>query len=75
MSDNLPQYVSLGGFCLCLKKGRYYRHAGQWYIGARIVDGRLIADATDYPKMNHVDGEELVEVTEEKWRLDNCGYV
>lgn len=56
-----------------LRGNKYHRAAGAWGCGfKRTDDGRILAQI---PSVPHIDGVELVEITEAEWQKDNEGYV
>ena len=54
----------------------YYRHAGDWGICFKEVDGKLITSDDRYTEdIPHLNGQELIPITEAEWRNDNKGYI
>jgi len=68
-----PLYVKLGQTALRLVDGAYYRDAGQWEIGFKIISNKILAEGRG--NMSHVNGIELVRCSKDEWRNDNKGYV
>lgn len=54
--------------------GFYYRHAGNWQVGARMVDGKLVVKARGEIAAS-LNGTPLIEITREEWAKSNEGYV
>lgn len=55
--------------------GIYWRDAGIWGIDARMENGKLVSDAKLYgEELQYLDGQELVPICEEEWKIDNGGY-
>lgn len=81
-----PLYVRLGqngsalrriGSADTATKPIYYRDAGHWDVGALFVgtERTLIAWEPDKNSLtHHLQGTELVEITEAEWRLDNGAW-
>ena len=69
----LPKYVKIDRTALRLKGDKYYRDAGQWSVGYKIIDGKLLSWhwRHGHPWLHRV---ELVECTEQEWRENNGGY-
>jgi hypothetical protein len=56
-------------------RGIYWRDGGLWGIDARMENGKLVSDAKIYgEELQYLDGQELVPITEEEWRMDNGQY-
>jgi hypothetical protein len=71
--DKLPKFVSLNGTALRLQYNQYYRDAGEWGIGYRIIEGVLLSWCWG-SKMPWLHKQPLIEITEEEWRIDNGHY-
>lgn len=70
-----PNFVRLKhGTCLRLRDGRYYRDAGDWDVAFEEKKGKLYVKA-DYPQVRHLNGWELIRVSEKEWHEDNGAYV
>jgi len=75
----LPKFARLRvkptdlGTCLRLKGNRYYRDGGAWEIGFQWVGGMLKAHSDAWVS-EHLDGADLIEVTEAEWRECNGRY-
>lgn len=70
----LPKYVRMGHTAMRLSGDRYYRDAGDWGVGFRVVGGVLVSwvnGSTD----GGIHNNPLIEITEEEWREDNQGYI
>lgn len=71
------KYVKFGDeeepTCLIYKEDRktYYRHAGDWEVGIKEVDGMLYS-VSDYKGL---DNRPLIPTTEQEWKESNGGYV
>lgn len=74
VQDRLPKYVALGdkeGTALVLDGARYYRPAGQWYVGFKFIKGQLYTVSD----RRHLDRVPLARIDEERFKEDNKGYV
>lgn len=72
-----PNYVTVGihGTALCYtKRGTYYRHAGEWEVGAEF-DNDGILRISRAPFNINIIGCRLFPTSLEEWKEDNCGYV
>lgn len=69
----LPKYVSLNGTELRLKDNEYWRDAGLWGVGYKIVDGKLFSCWIEEDAIIH--NKELIPITEEEWRKGNGKYI
>jgi hypothetical protein len=71
----LPKYVRFGTITAMRLRGdtnEYWSDAGQWGVGHRYVDGKLLSWAPGDKDLHRI---ELVEITEGEWRKSNEGYV
>lgn len=66
-----PQYVSIHGVSLRLDGDRYFRDAGNWYIGYKVVHGVLISCRAD---QKHLDEIPLIEISKSEWEKENKAY-
>jgi hypothetical protein len=73
-SPQLPKYVSLKGVAMRLtpQENQYYRHAGEWGVYYKVVDGKVFSKCPYLPWIHNV---ELIPITEEQWKIDNQGYL
>lgn len=69
--SNLPKYVMMGHVALRLRGDKYYRDGGDWEVGYKEVEGRLLSTSPN-ADLNNV---ELIETNETEWREDNGQYV
>lgn len=69
----LPKYVKLKNIALRLVGSRYYRDAGRWAINYKIIDGILLSWSWGMGTP-HLHRQDLVEITEEEWRIGNGIY-
>lgn len=64
-----PLYVRVQRTALRLVEGKsYYRDAGQWHVGFKLVGGQLVVNE---PGQAHLHGQPLIEITQEEWAKDN----
>lgn len=83
----IPDYVSLDGTSMRLRHHKpvgafdndkeyseYWRDAGEWGVGFKIKDGKLVSvfPAKD---MKYLHEKELIEITKEQYEKDNEGYL
>lgn len=71
-SIKLPKFVRLDNSELRLVGNEYYRDAGKWSVGYKVVDNKLYSVLKGMPS---VDNKLLVEITEKEWRKGNGVYV
>jgi hypothetical protein len=74
--NKLPKFVRLGNSALRLIKRDkiYYRDAGHWEVGYKVVDNQLLS-CTPTDDAPWLDNQLLIEITEQEWRWDNAGYI
>jgi hypothetical protein len=55
----------------------YYRDAGDWGVGFKIVDNKLISDSKILYGNQHLQlhNKDLIPVTKKEWKKCNKGYV
>lgn len=82
---SLPPYVMLGTTAMRLYnpehnqffgwndlRVEYYRDAGCWSVGFKVVDGKVYSvDGSD----GGLNGIELTPISYTKWKKDNAGYI
>jgi hypothetical protein len=73
-----PDFVKMGDTTLRYEGEfdsghQYQRVAGNWFVTASYVDGKLVANSK-HPYLDHVKNLPLVKCTEEEWRADNGEY-
>ncbi len=69
-----PKFVMLGNSALRLRGDTYYRDAGNWDVKYKFIDGKLVSWNWGFG-MPWLHRQPLIEITEEKYREDNAGYV
>jgi prophage antirepressor-like protein len=67
---NLPKFVKIENTALRLKKDKYYRDAGCWSVGYKIVNGLLLSQSAH----ENLDNKQLIPITKEDWQKENEGY-
>lgn len=78
-SKPLPKFVTMGGnkgqeLRLNSVNGHYHRDAGNWSVGSKFVDGKLISVSL-YDDTPWLGGKELVPITQREWLEGNKGYI
>lgn len=68
-----PKFVSLNGSALRLIGKRYYRDGGQWWVGYRFIEGKLMSVSIKMD-LSLIHNQPLIEITEEEWRKSNGRY-
>lgn len=82
--ENLPKYALIANTEMRLIKNRsglnyglrppfYWRDAGQWGTEIKFVDDGIVL--TDFKSDEQLDNLPVIEITEEKWREGNRGYI
>ena len=69
----LPKFVRLGASELRLIGGQYWRDGGRWGVSWNYIDGVLYS-WNPYSDHTHLHKVELIEITEEEWRVGNGPY-
>lgn len=71
---DLPKFVKLGIIELRLRGNEYYRDAGVWCVGYKIVNNVLLS-WLPRSGMPWLHKQPLIEITEEEWKRGNRGYI
>jgi hypothetical protein len=76
---NIPKYVKIDNSkdnrvnALRLIGDRYYRDGGDWYVGYRVIDGKLLSWCWGLGLRN-LHRQILIEITEEECCISNGIY-
>ncbi len=70
-----PDFVMMGDVTLRYEgkwddRHTYQRVAGNWFVNASFVDGKLVANG-DHPYLKHIVNMPLIQCTEKEWYEDN----
>lgn len=70
-----PKFAMVGKTEMICQPGnkRYYRHAGEWGIGCKLKNGEFVS--TSIKGMPWLTELPIIEITEEKWKDANRGYL
>ena len=72
MFRKLPKYVKVNQAIFVWDGAKYYRHAGNWSIGHKIVGDQLVAHM---PNSQNFHEKPMLEVSESDWRESNKGFI
>lgn len=70
-----PKYAMVGNTEMRLKNNRYYRDAGNWDIGFKEVNGKLVTKSLYGMGMSHMRGLLITEITKEEYMFANKEYL
>lgn len=70
----LPKYIAFdGGPAMRLRGDKYYRDAGNWSVGYKIIDGQLLSWNLG-GNIPHLHKRPLIPITKEEWKKCNGRY-
>jgi hypothetical protein len=72
INNNLPKFVRLNHTAFRLVGNRYYRDAGDWWIGYKVIGGKLFSDIIFISELNNLP---LISISREEYFEDNKGYI